>query len=111
MNNNSTFIDTNNHFSLFNIYLKTNLNTTLFINNNLNVLENTYLLGNNILGTNYNNITTIKSKLDDFTMKNNALFQDNIDSLQITKNNINILSNTTLQKTTINDILPIIMFS
>ena len=37
-------------------------------------------------------------------MKNNALFQDNVDYLQITKNNINILSNTTLQKTTINDI-------
>ena len=36
-------------------------------------------------------------------MKNNAFFQDNIDSLQIFKNNINILSNTTFQKTTIND--------
>ena len=107
MNNNSTFVDTNNLLTITqnNIYLKSNLNTnTLFINNNLNVLENTYLLGNNILGTNHNNITTIKSKLDDFTMKNNALFQDNIDSLQITKNNINILSNTTLQKTTVNDI-------
>ena len=106
MSNNAQFINNNNHLIIKNNNILLDANTTTnnaFINNDLHIFNNS------IIGTNHNNITTIKSKLADFTMTHGAQIKNTPTNLTISNNNIYIDSNiTNTNELTVNNNLNVI---